>query len=95
MKFYAKRPNQSRDNVLYVFMCTYFAFLLVISVHGDFEDVFWKEGVEIKARKGLQSNCNTKIRRMIIYSQLHPNLAITDVTGYNRFFDNITVFDNC
>jgi hypothetical protein len=68
------------------FMCTYFAFLLVISVHGDFEDIFWHEGVGIKARKGLQSNRNTKIRR-IIYSQVHPNLNITDFTGYNGFFD--------
>ncbi len=66
------------------FMCTYFAFLLVISVHGDFEDIFWQEGVGIEARKGLQSNRNTKTRR-IIYPQLHPNLDITDFIGHNGF----------
>ena len=40
------------------------AFWLGISVHGDFEVIFPQEGVGIKVRKGLQSNRNTKIRRV-------------------------------
>ncbi len=44
------RNGPTNREIMY-FMCTYFAFLLVISVHGDFEDIFWQEGVGIKARK--------------------------------------------
>ena len=67
-----------------------------ISVHGDFEVIFSQEGVGIKAREGLQLNHDTKIRR-VPYSQVFPNLDITDFTGYNGFFENlpvIVIFDD-
>ena len=68
-----------------------FAFLLVISVHGDFEDIFLVEGVGVKAREGLQSTRNTKICRLQ-HSQVYPELIITDFTGYNGFLCKFTGF---
>ncbi len=58
-----------------------FAFLLVISVHGDFEDIFLVEGVGVKAREGLQSTRNTKICRLR-HSQVYPKLT----SYYNGFY---------
>ena len=49
--------------------------------YGDFEDIFWQEGVGIKAL------------RRIPYSQVCPNLDITAFTGCNGFFENLPVFD--
>ena len=42
------------------FICTFFVFLLGMLVHGQFVRIKRQEGVEIKARRGLQSNRNTK-----------------------------------
>ena len=39
-------------------------FLLVFSVHGDFEEFSLQEGVGIKTREGFQSNRNTKIGKV-------------------------------
>ena len=61
-------------------------------MHSDFEDIFWQEGVGIEAREGLQSNHDTKIRR-VPYSQVFPNLGITGFTGYNGYSENLPVFD--
>ncbi len=51
MKFHAKRPNQSRDNALYMYIFRIFA---GDSVHGQFVDVKTHEGVGMKARGWLQ-----------------------------------------
>ena len=50
--------------------------------YGDFEDIFWQEGVGIKA-----------YTQDTIFSQVCPNLDITAFTGYNGFFENLPVFD--
>ena len=82
--------NGPTDREIMHFMYIYYAFWLGISVHGDFEVIFSQEGVGIKAREGLQSTHDTKIRR-VPYSQVFPNLDITDFTGYNGFFENLPV----
>jgi hypothetical protein len=54
------------------------AFWLGMLVHGDFEKMFLEQEVGIKAWEGLQSICNNKIRR-IPYSQVYPDLIVTDI----------------
>jgi hypothetical protein len=53
-------------------------------VHGDFEEMFLEEGVGMKALEGFQSICNKKIRR-IQYSQVYPDLIVTDIKGNTGF----------
>ena len=84
--------NGPTDREIMLFVYIYYAFLLGISVHGHFEVIFSQEWVGIKARKGLQWNHDTKIRR-VPYSQVFPNLDITDFTGYNGYSENLPVFD--
>ena len=86
--------NGPTDREIMHFKYIFFAFWLGISVHGDFEVIFSQEGVGIKAREGLQSNHDTKIRR-VPYSQaqVFPNLDINDFTGNNGYSENLPVFD--
>jgi hypothetical protein len=83
--------NGPTDREIMHFKYIFFAFWLGISVYGDFEVIFLQEGVGIKAREGLQSNRNTKIRREP-YSHVSPNLYITDFTGYTDYFLKFTGF---
>ena len=80
MKFHAKRPNQSRDNALYMYIFRIFA---GDSVHGQFVRMNRREGIEIKARQGLQSNHNTKIGKIASF-QVYPDLYITNYKGNYR-----------
>ena len=54
----------------------------MISEHGHFVGMDRHEGVGIKARGGLESNRNTKIRR-IAYCQVYSDLNITE--NYRKY----------
>jgi hypothetical protein len=64
-------------------MCDLFfsagCWLLGILVQGHFVDI------GIKAQGGLQSICNTMIRK-ILYSQVYPEIVITDIKKIPVFF---------
>ena len=53
-------------------------------MHGDFEEMFLEEGVGMKAWEGFQSIWNKNIRR-IQYSQVYPDLIVTDIKGNTDF----------
>ncbi len=66
-------------------------------MHGHFVRIKLPEGVGIKARECMQSNRNTKLRR-IPCSQVYPELIIMDRiedSGNFRFFLVNTGFDHC
>ncbi len=67
-----------------IILSYYLILYRILCIITHFEVVFSQEGVGIKAREGLQLNYDTKIRR-VPYSQVFPNLDITDFTGYNGF----------
>jgi hypothetical protein len=54
-------------------------------VQGHFVDIKRQEAVGIKAQGGLQSICNTVIRKML-YSQIYREVIITDIKENTGIF---------